>query len=157
MDWVGIVVQLIAGVVGGVGTGKAVKAVDLGNIGNVISGAIGGVGGTWLASMIPGIQGMLTSAAGGGYGNYNAHLGKLLINGVEKSADSFLFNVKKFTASNVFLDKDQTIDVYIGRNLGGGNTQTVLEINGVQAVPEPASMAALAMGALAVAKRRKRA
>jgi hypothetical protein len=66
MDWIGIIVQLVAGAVGGVGTGKAVKSVDLGNTGNLIAGAIGGVGGTWLASMIPGIQGLVTSAAGGG-------------------------------------------------------------------------------------------
>ena len=66
MDWIGIIVQLIAGAVGGFGTGKAVKRVDLGDVGNAISGAIGGVGGTWLAGLIPGLSGMLTSAAAGG-------------------------------------------------------------------------------------------
>jgi hypothetical protein len=76
MDWVGIIVQLIAGAVGGVGTGKAIKRVDLGNVGNVIAGAIGGVGGTWLASMIPGIQGMLTSATAGGGLDIGALIGQ---------------------------------------------------------------------------------
>jgi hypothetical protein len=66
MDWIGIIVQLIAGVVGGYGTGKAVKAVDLGNVGNVIAGAVGGVGGTWLAGLIPGLSGMLTGTAAAG-------------------------------------------------------------------------------------------
>jgi hypothetical protein len=76
MDWIGIIVQLIAGAVGGFGTAKAVKSVDLGNVGNIISGAIGGVGGTWLASLIPGIQGMLTSAAAGGSMDIGALLGQ---------------------------------------------------------------------------------
>jgi hypothetical protein len=66
MEWIGIIVQLIAGAAGGYGTGKAVKRVDLGNIGNVIAGAIGGVGGTWLATYIPGLSGMLTGAAATG-------------------------------------------------------------------------------------------
>jgi hypothetical protein len=66
MDWIGIIVQLIAGAVGGFGTGKAVKSVDLGNVGNAVAGAIGGVGGTWLAGLIPGLSGMLTSTAAGG-------------------------------------------------------------------------------------------
>lgn len=66
MDWIGIIVQLIAGVVGGYGTGKAVKSVDLGNTGNLIAGAVGGVGGTWLAGLIPGLSGMLTGAAATG-------------------------------------------------------------------------------------------
>lgn len=66
MDWIGIIVQLVTGVLGGVGTGKAVKSVDLGNVGNVISGAIGGVGGTWLATLIPGLSDMLTGAAATG-------------------------------------------------------------------------------------------
>ena len=76
MDWIGIIVQLIAGAVGGFGTGKAVKSVDLGNVGNLIAGAVGGVGGTWLASLIPGIQGMLTSAAAGGGMDVGALLGQ---------------------------------------------------------------------------------
>jgi len=76
MDIVGIIVQLIAGAVGGVGTGKAVKSVDLGNIGNLIAGAVGGVGGTWLASLIPGLQGLLTSATAGGGLDIGALLGQ---------------------------------------------------------------------------------
>jgi hypothetical protein len=63
MDWVGLIVQLIAGAVGGVGTGKAVKSVDLGNAGNIIAGIIGGVGGSAIAGMIPGLE--MLSAFGG--------------------------------------------------------------------------------------------
>ncbi len=68
MDIVGIIVQLIAGAVGGLGTGKAVKSVDLGNVGNLIAGAIGGVGGTQLAALIPALSGMLTGAGSGDMG-----------------------------------------------------------------------------------------
>jgi hypothetical protein len=63
MDWVGLIVQIITGALGGVGTGKAVKSVDLGNAGNIIAGIIGGVGGTAIAGMIPGLE-MLSSFAG---------------------------------------------------------------------------------------------
>ena len=63
MDWIGLIVQVIAGAVGGVGTGKAVKSVDLGNVGNIIAGIIGGVGGSAVAGMIPGLE--MLSAFGG--------------------------------------------------------------------------------------------
>ena len=63
MDWVGLIIQIIAGAVGGVGTGKAVKSVDLGNTGNIIAGIIGGVGGSTIAGLIPGLE-MLSSFAG---------------------------------------------------------------------------------------------
>ena len=61
---VSIIVQLVTGAIGGVGTGRAVKNVDLGNTGNMIAGAVGGVGGTWLASMIPGLAAMVGNAGG---------------------------------------------------------------------------------------------
>ena len=58
-----IIMQLIAGGVGGGGIGKFIKSADLGNIGNIITGAIGGVGGTFIAGFIPGLSGLLGSAA----------------------------------------------------------------------------------------------
>src|SRR5262245_42487274 len=81
MDWVGIIVQIITGAIGGAGTGKAVKSVDLGNAGNIIAGIIGGIGGPAIAGMIPGLD-VLSSfgaqaAAGGG-----VDIGSLLGQGV---------------------------------------------------------------------------
>jgi uncharacterized membrane protein YeaQ/YmgE (transglycosylase-associated protein family) len=42
MDIVQILINLIAGALGGVGTGKASPNLDLGTIGNIISGLVGG-------------------------------------------------------------------------------------------------------------------
>src|SRR5712671_1261745 len=60
---VNLIIQLIAGVVGGNAAGAALKDYNLGNLGNTIAGAIGGVGGgQLLQAIIPAIAG----AAGGG-------------------------------------------------------------------------------------------
>jgi hypothetical protein len=64
MDWVGLIVAIIGGGVGGNGLAAIVKQLNLGTTGNSIAGAIGGGLGTWLASMIPGLAGLVTSAAG---------------------------------------------------------------------------------------------
>ncbi len=58
-----IIVQLVAGAIGGGALGQLVKNVNLGTVGNIIAGAIGGVGGTWLATMIPGLDGLVSGAA----------------------------------------------------------------------------------------------
>jgi hypothetical protein len=63
MDWVGIIIQLILGAVGGYGTGRAVKQVSINPTVDGIVGLIGGYLGTWIAGLIPGLAGMLT---GGG-------------------------------------------------------------------------------------------
>ncbi len=60
---INLVIQLVAGVVGGNAAGAALKDYNLGNIGNTIAGAIGGVGGgQLLQAVIPAIA----SGAGGG-------------------------------------------------------------------------------------------
>ena len=79
MDWIGLIVQIITGAVGGAGTGKMAKSVDLGNLGNIITGIIGGVGGTALAGLIPGLD-VLSSFAGGAATNVD--IGSLLGQGV---------------------------------------------------------------------------
>lgn len=60
---VNLIIQIIAGIVGGNGIGAAVKDVSLGPVGNTIAGAIGGgVGGQVLQALIP----MLAGTAGSG-------------------------------------------------------------------------------------------
>lgn len=61
---VSIIIQLVAGAIGGNGIGAAAKNLSLGTTGNTIAGAIGGVGGTWLAGLIPGLADMLSGAGG---------------------------------------------------------------------------------------------
>ena len=74
---IALVVQLIAGAVGGNAVGAAFKDVDLGTLGNSIAGAIGGgIGGQLLSAMVPALTGgngldvgaLLGEIAGGGAG-----------------------------------------------------------------------------------------
>ena len=59
-----ILVQLIAGGIGGNVIGQVVKSLNLGTTGNTIVGAIGGIAGTWLASKVPGLDSLVGAAAG---------------------------------------------------------------------------------------------
>jgi len=49
---INLIIQLIAGAVGGNAAGAAVKNVDLGTLGNTIAGAIGGAGGGTLLTAL---------------------------------------------------------------------------------------------------------
>ena len=58
---INLIIQIIAGAVGGNAVGAGIKNVDLGTLGNTIAGAIGGAGGgTILTALLP----LLQSAAG---------------------------------------------------------------------------------------------
>lgn len=59
-----ILVQLVAGGVGGNVIAQIAKSLNLGTAGNTIVGAVGGLAGTWLASMVPGLDGLVGAAAG---------------------------------------------------------------------------------------------
>ncbi len=73
---INLIIQLIAGAVGGNAAGATMKNVDLGALGNTIAGAIGGAGGgTLLTALLPMLQGtagnvdigaMVGQAVGGG-------------------------------------------------------------------------------------------
>jgi hypothetical protein len=73
---INIIIQLIAGALGGHGAGAALKDYDLGKLGNTIAGALGGVGGgqilTALLPMLAGTAGnvdigsVIGQAVGGG-------------------------------------------------------------------------------------------
>ena len=55
---INLIIQLIAGAVGGNAVGAGMKNVDLGMLGNTIAGAIGGAGGgTLLTALLPVLQG----------------------------------------------------------------------------------------------------
>jgi hypothetical protein len=73
---INIIIQLIAGALGGHSAGAALKDYDLGKLGNTIAGALGGVGGgqilTALLPMLAGTAGnvdigsVIGQAVGGG-------------------------------------------------------------------------------------------
>ena len=62
---INLIIQLIAGAVGGNAAGAASKDISLGTLGNTIAGAVGGVGGGQLLSalvpMLAGVGNMSTS------------------------------------------------------------------------------------------------
>jgi hypothetical protein len=55
---INLIIQLVAGAIGGNGAGAALKNLNLGTLGNTIAGAIGGVaGGQLLSALIPALAG----------------------------------------------------------------------------------------------------
>jgi hypothetical protein len=55
---INLIIQIVAGAVGGHGAGTALKGVNLGPLGNTLAGAIGGLGGGQLLSaLVPAIAG----------------------------------------------------------------------------------------------------
>jgi uncharacterized membrane protein YeaQ/YmgE (transglycosylase-associated protein family) len=62
---VNLIIQLVAGAVGGNAAGAAMKNADLGKLGNTIAGAIGGLGGGQILEML--VPAMTAAAEGGGF------------------------------------------------------------------------------------------
>ena len=59
---INLIIQLIAGAVGGNAAGATMKNLDLGALGNTIAGAVGGAGGgTLLTALLPILQGVAGS------------------------------------------------------------------------------------------------
>jgi uncharacterized membrane protein YeaQ/YmgE (transglycosylase-associated protein family) len=55
---INLIIQLIAGALGGNAAGAAMKNLDLGTLGNTVAGAVGGAGGgTLLTALLPMLQG----------------------------------------------------------------------------------------------------
>jgi hypothetical protein len=61
---VSLIIQLVAGAIGGNGAAAAMKNVDLGKLGNTIAGAVGGVGGGQLLDIL--MSGGAAAGAAGG-------------------------------------------------------------------------------------------
>lgn len=77
-----LLVQLVAGGAGGNAIGQIVKNLSLGTAGNSIAGAIGGVLTTWLASQIPGLDGLVGAAVGAATSGGGLDIGALAGQGV---------------------------------------------------------------------------
>ena len=84
---INLIIQLIAGAVGGNAAGAASKDISLGGLGNTIAGAIGGVGGGQiLTALIP----MMTGA-----GN-NVDIGALASQAAERTHRSACFLTERW-------------------------------------------------------------
>lgn len=93
-----IIVQIIGGGAGGNVIGQLAKSMSMGSTGNTITGVIGGVAGTWLAGMVPGLDGIIGSMASGG----GLDVGALVGNGVTGLAGGgILTAVAGFVKNNV--------------------------------------------------------
>jgi hypothetical protein len=88
MNIVALIIQLVAGAIGGNAAGGALKQVSLGGIGNTVAGLLGGVGtGQLLGMLIPALTGAAAAhagapAAGSGGLDATAIIGQLLSGGV---------------------------------------------------------------------------
>lgn len=79
MDIVTLIIQLVAGAVGGNVAGAAVKQYSLGTVGNSIAGIVGGgIGGQILTAIIP----ALGAAAAGGSLDIGSIIGQIVGGGV---------------------------------------------------------------------------
>jgi hypothetical protein len=93
---VNLIIQLIAGAVGGNAAGSALKDYSLGGLGNTVAGAVGGVGlGQVLQALLP----MLAGAAGGEF-DVGAVIGQLVGGGAGGAILTVVVGlVKKMMAS----------------------------------------------------------
>lgn len=98
-------------------------------------------------------MGGTTASDSFGGGNQRVGFTHLLVNGVDNFGFTEANNVRTWTISNLSLAQGGTLDAYVQGNGSFGNTMTKFS---VQAVPEPASMAALGIGALGLLRRRRK-
>jgi hypothetical protein len=75
---INLIIQLIAGALGGNAIGSSMKNVNLGSTGNTIAGAIGGLGGGWLTALLP----MFQQAAATGNIDIGSIIGQIVGGGV---------------------------------------------------------------------------
>ena len=93
---INIILQLIAGIIGGNAAGSGIKNISLGTAGNTIAGALGGLGGgQLLALIIPALQG----ATGGG-ADIGSVIGQLVGGGAGGAILTAIVGAIKNTMSN---------------------------------------------------------
>jgi hypothetical protein len=79
---VGLIIQLIAGGVGGNIAGSALKQYDLGTVGNTIAGVIGGGVGAQIIGALLGGSGAEAGAAGASWLDIGSIIGQIVSGGV---------------------------------------------------------------------------
>ena len=95
MDIVGLLVNAVAGAVGGGATGKAMKEKGLGTMGNTIVGLIGGIGGGALMQQL----GFLANTAQSAGFDVGALAGQLVGGGVAGAILTAIVGMAKNAAS----------------------------------------------------------
>jgi uncharacterized membrane protein YeaQ/YmgE (transglycosylase-associated protein family) len=86
---VNLIIQLIAGVIGGNGAGAALKDYDLGKLGNTIAGAVGGVGGGQI------LQALIPALAGAGGLDIGSIVGQLVGGGASGAILTIIVGIVK--------------------------------------------------------------
>lgn len=86
-----------------------------------------------------------------GFGNAHAAGANLSIDGVGQPYNSYANNTMTWDLL-VFLHQNDAVDAWVQNAYGGGNTDTTFIID---AVPEPVTLVAFAVGLLALARRRR--
>ncbi len=83
MNFLPLILQLVAGAIGGNAAGAASKDMNLGGVGNTIVGLLGGVGaGQLLGMLLPALGSMAAAHAGGGTGGAGGIAGDLIGGGL---------------------------------------------------------------------------
>ena len=95
-----------------------------------------------------------TESAGGGYGNNFAQFAGLRLDGSDVGGGTFASNVMSWSFTQT-LNAGETLDAFVLNpgNANGGNTETHFSVTGT--VPEPASIACLGLGVVALIRRRR--
>jgi hypothetical protein len=83
MTFLPLILQMIAGAIGGHTAGTASKDTNLGGVGNTVVGLLGGAGaGQLLGMLLPALGSMAAADAGGGTGGAGAAAGDLIGGGI---------------------------------------------------------------------------
>jgi hypothetical protein len=82
MNFLPLILQLVAGAIGGNAAGAASKQTNLGGVGNTIAGLLGGVGASQILAMLLPALGSMAASHAGGAGGAGGIVGDLVGGGV---------------------------------------------------------------------------
>jgi probable HAF family extracellular repeat protein len=74
-----------------------------------------------------------------GIGNANVTNAGVAINGIAQSPNNFVNNIKTWTFSNLPLNAGDTVDAFVTKQYGSGNTATIFTVAAVAGTPPPST------------------